>query len=161
MAPPTSSPRGVTFVAAATFVLIWASSASAGQPSAAELHATARSLIQPAMRVTRIKDGGCGEGFAFPSCVGVYFQITGRLTHREAAALTPAQAKGWRIIKHFHTSVQDAFKLERGPYTVTYGFWLDRWYRPTKRCAAGDPTLNRLPACADSFELLGYHDTHP
>jgi hypothetical protein len=70
-----------------------------GPPSAAKLRESARSLVPPTARVTRISDLQCG--FDSPmSCVSVHSQTPGRLEQGESAALALARFKGWRIVKH-------------------------------------------------------------
>lgn len=123
------------------------------QPTRAQMHAVARALIPPKARLVRLKDAACGEQFAFPSCVDAYFQDKGPLKQRVTAFLGRARSRGWKLTRHRGAGGEEAYAFLRGRYSLTAGFWLDKYYRPTRGCDAGRISRKRPATCADHFEL--------
>jgi hypothetical protein len=143
----------ITFFVSVAIASLCASVALGSQPSGAELHATARTLIPPTVRVVRQRDANCGEGLRFPSCVDVYFQDRGSLRKRVAAFIVHARAKGWTTTFRGSAGGERVYLLRRRAYKGRVGFWIDKYYHPTLRCDAGDITRNSPATCAEHFQV--------
>jgi hypothetical protein len=132
--------------------LVVLSAAGCGQPSGADLHSAARSLVPPGATIVLEKDAGCVEGARSPSCVEVYFRLppSSPLAERLALFLANAQRHGWKAQKHGSGGGEVFVTIGKGSYTGVAGLWLDRYYRPARpHC---NP-VSVLHPCADHFEV--------
>jgi hypothetical protein len=121
-----------------------------GQPSRGDLHEAAHSLLPEGATVLLEKDGGCVEGARFPSCVQVYFRLERRpLGERLDLFVANAEQHGWKAEQAPTVGGEVVVKLNKGSYSGTAGFWLDRYYGPRRGC---NP-LSTMHPCADSFQV--------
>jgi hypothetical protein len=130
-------------------VAIIAALNACGGPSEEELRNGARALLPPGSIVLEEVAGNCVELASSPSCVQVYFVVTGDPDRRAEAVIERARSSGWEVERRELLPGGTELRVHADELTAIVSLQKDD---VAERCAA-----TRIRACADTVMVEGIY----